>query len=61
MRGGTMSFITRDITPEHYDLLMGALLHDIGKFYMRTDDSTVRAYIKNRHGSAAHQFWGDIF
>lgn len=61
MRGGTMSFITRDITPEHYDLLMGALLHDIGKFYMRTDDSTVRAYIKNRHGSAAHQFWGDYF
>ena len=61
MRGDTVSFISIDISPVRYDLFLGALLHDIGKFYIRTNDSVLRSHIRNKYGSAAHQFWGDYF
>lgn len=56
-----MSFILKDIPPAQYDLFLGTLLHDIGKFYIRTNDSDSRVRIKDQYGSAAHQFWGDYF
>lgn len=56
-----MSFISSDITPDLYDLFMGSILHDIGKLYIRTNDSTIRSHIKSHYGSTAHQFWGDYF
>lgn len=56
-----MSFISKDVPPAHYDLFLGALLHDIGKFYIRTNDGVLLECIKNKYGSAAHQFWGDYF
>ena len=61
MRGDTVSFISIDISPVRYDLFLGALLHDIGKFYIRTNDSVLRSHIRNKYGSAATSILGRLF
>ncbi|AEH51249.1 type III-A CRISPR-associated protein Cas10/Csm1 [Pseudothermotoga thermarum] len=51
-------------------ILLGALLHDIGKFYMRTEDQTTKSRVSEKYsyfiqqeGSYApmHQHWGAYF
>jgi|GEM_PF-478257 len=61
MRGDIVSFVTRNITSVLYDLFLGSILHDIGKFYIRTNDNTTQLHIKKQYGTAAHQYWGDYF
>jgi len=53
--------LSNHIDETTYDLFLGAILHDIGKFYMRTGNENIRKIVKQIYQSEKHQYWGDYF
>ncbi|TYP55422.1 type III-A CRISPR-associated protein Cas10/Csm1 [Thermosediminibacter litoriperuensis] len=65
-----MAFLFNNFTAEERNLLLAALLHDIGKFGQRTQDESMRRivsenyrafYEARNHSSPGHQDWSAYF